>query len=209
MKTTAKRLEEYLGPSTYRALDLLLEAEREVSSWLAERGRKATSPLHAKDLPTVAREVRFALLSARFQAALWALREAEATPPASVDTDGTILLDSDRPLASRPPAVTTVRRYASPARRAKGDPLAETLAVLANVKARIPAEVRARAWDLVVSATAVPRGRQPLTKSAVAEALGATPETFHQQLKRERRRARAAGLSAPRGKPGRPKKSGQ
>lgn len=201
--------DEVLGESAESTLSFVLEAEREVSRWLSDRGRKATEPLHFEDLAAIVRETTWGTLSARFAAALWALRRAIRPGEPRVDANGALVLDTDAPLASRLPSIVKVSRVTSPTRRALTLMLRDVSKALTESAVSISPEIRAAAFFGTIAARRSPwRTRPkgaPATLGEIAKGLSVSKDGLRQAIKRERRAAVRSGVMTP-GKSGRPKK---
>lgn len=194
--------DEVLGGSSDVNLSFLLEAEREVSVWLGANSRPPTDSLLPEDLTAIIRETRYGILSTRFSAALWVLRERARPGKPRVTSRGELVLDSDAPLSRRLPDIVKVLRATSSTKKDAARFLEETSRALSKASIDVPAELRSEAVEQTIAARKSPwRTRPasaPATLSEVARDLGVSTDALRQVRKRERRKAGAAGIAIPR-----------
>ncbi|HPA52891.1 MAG TPA: hypothetical protein PLP50_14950 [Thermoanaerobaculia bacterium] len=170
---------------------LLLGGEAEVSRWLVSQGRAGDSELTPDDLLPLLKATERAPVSVRFWWALSLARSAQTMSVSAVSSTGEVTVRSDRPIAPKLPSLVTVIREKRP------DTFAAVMKILSTAKVLMPPHLRAVAIARVLST-----GKAHPHSEEAGETL----------KRRERRKAERAGMKLSafkRGKPGRPRKSGQ
>lgn len=179
------------GPLGKSMMAVLLNGEAEVSRWLVSQGRVSASPLSPADLLPLLKATHGIPVSVRFWMALSLSRASQVMAVSEVSPTGDVTVRSDRPISPKLPSIVNVKVEKRP------DTFAEVMNVLNAAKVLMPPHLRAVAIARTIS-TGKPHPH--------------SPEARKTMIRRERRAAERAGVMlAPlkRGKPGRPKKSGQ
>jgi hypothetical protein len=179
------------GPHGKTMMALLLCGEAEVSRWLASQGREGDSALTPADLLPLLKATGSAPVSVRFWLALSLARSSQRMAVSAVSPTGEVTVRSGRPISPKLPSIVAVKR------ERQRDTFAEVMKALSSVKVLMPPHLRA-----VAVARTIASGKPHPHSDEAAKTM----------IRRERRKAERAGMKLSalrRGKPGRPKKSGQ